>query len=251
MRHALLSGQAAGVAPFLVGGADPLKRLAIHQRHYQSSLVTALLEKFPASVWLLGSNLMTQAAHAFVRVRPPSRPCLAEYGGSFSEFLAVYGDAPTALPYLRPFVELEWHLGQVSIAITQRALTWSNIAAVGADALPDAGLTLQPGLRYLQASWAVDDLMRLYLTDSAPPRFELARGDVWLEVAGARGDLHIRRVDQTTFVFRQSVREGRSLTEAAEQALQRDLAFDPANGLIELAASGLVTAVTPQMERAV
>jgi hypothetical protein len=250
MRQALVSARAVGVAPFLVGGADPLKRLAIHQRHYDTSLVTSLLEKLPACGWLLGSSFLTQAAHDFVRVCPPNRPCLAEYGDSFPAFLAAYEGA-TVLPYVRAFAELEWHIGQVSIAIAQPALTWSDVAGIGVDALPDAVLTLQPGLRHVEASWAVDDLMRLYLTDAALPRFDLASGDIWIEVTGARGELHIGRVDRTTLVFRESILFGRSLTEAVERALEHDAAFDPVRGLTELVASGLVTAVTRQVEHAV
>jgi hypothetical protein len=58
-------------------------------------------------------------------------------------------------------------------------------------------------------------------------------------------------VDQTTLLFRESILEGRSLTEAAQQALEHDAAFDPGRGLTELVASGLVIIVTPQVERAV
>ena len=34
----------------------------IHQRHYATSLTRALVERFPATVWLVGSELVTRAA---------------------------------------------------------------------------------------------------------------------------------------------------------------------------------------------
>ena len=40
----------------LLGGPDPSARLAIHLRHYASSLITALHEKFPATSWLIGGE---------------------------------------------------------------------------------------------------------------------------------------------------------------------------------------------------
>ena len=87
-------GEAETVAPLLVGGNDPRKRLAIHHRHYETSLVTALLDRFPATIWLVGSTFVTETARQFVRRRPPSRPCIAEYGEEFPAFLsAILGAA--------------------------------------------------------------------------------------------------------------------------------------------------------------
>jgi len=244
MCRALVSGDADGLAPRLVGGSSASKRLAIHQRHYETSLVTALLEKYPASAWLLGSRFLTSAARDFVRIHPPTRPCLAEYGDDFPAFVGSFGEGP-ALPYIRSFAELEWHVGQVSIAIDRPALEWSDLARLGADTLMDAVLTLQPGVRYLRAFWAVDDLMRLYLADAAPPRFKLPGGEIRIQVRGARGELSLDRLDEATLVFRQSLGQGRRLTAAAERALECDAAFDLADELTGLVASGLVTAVTP------
>jgi Putative DNA-binding domain len=250
MRLALLSGDVAGIATLLVGGTDAPQRFAIHQRHYETSLVTVLLEKFPANTWLLGSDFVMQAARAFVRLCPPSRPCLAEYGDRFPSFLASY-EGGAALPYVRSFAELEWHVGQVSIAIAKPALTWSDITRVGVDALPEATLTLQPGLRYLRAAWAVDELMKLYLVDTAPPRFELAAGDFWIEIRGARGELEIRRLDEPTVMLRESLVRGQRLTDAATRAIERDATFDLATAVMELVANGLVTAMTPPTQGAI
>ena len=66
-RNAIVTGDAGCVASLLVGGVDPRVRLAIHQRHYEASLVRAILERFPASQWLVGSEPVIGA-----RVRPPA-----------------------------------------------------------------------------------------------------------------------------------------------------------------------------------
>jgi hypothetical protein len=59
IRDALVRGDRSVLAPILSGGADPAHRLAIHQRHYAASLTRALLDRFPATVWLVGSELVT------------------------------------------------------------------------------------------------------------------------------------------------------------------------------------------------
>ncbi len=246
VRLALTSGHVHALAPILVGGDNALKRLAIHQRHFDASLVSALLEKFPATAWLVGSDFLTGVARAFVRTHPPQRPCIAEYGEDFPRFIASYEGG--RVPYLRQFAEMEWQVGQVSIAVDEPALTWSELARVGADALSGVRLGLQSGLRYVHGTWAIDRLMKVYLAGSPPDRFALVEGDAWIEVRGARGDLWFSRLDRATFTFRASLLEGQPLGSAAERALGCDEGFGVGRALTALVADGLVTIVFPEME---
>jgi hypothetical protein len=246
VRQALTSGEVTPLASVLVGGGYPLHRLAIHQRHYEASLVTALLEKFPATVWLIGSEAVAQAARAFARAHPPVRPCIAEYGSDFPAFLAAsHTDAMP--PYLRSFAELEWAVAQASIAITEAPATWSDVVAVGAEALPGTRLRLQPGLRFVHAKQAVDDLMTVYLGGTAPDQFTLAEEDVWIQVRGARGDIGLTRLDAQTFRFRTALLDGQALGDAVDQTLARDAGFDTAAALRVLIAEGLVASIEPWM----
>ena len=77
LRESVVAGDDAVVLPLLVGGQEPEKRLRIHRRHYEASLVTALLGKFPGTVWLVGSPFTIEAAREFVRRYPPRTPCIA------------------------------------------------------------------------------------------------------------------------------------------------------------------------------
>jgi hypothetical protein len=244
IRRAVVDGDAAGIPPKLIGGRDPRRRLAIHQRHYRSSLVAAIRTKFPATAWLLGMPFLDEAAQEFVRQHPPATPCIAEYGEEFPRFLSTYlGGA--RVPYLCSFAELEWHLGQVAIAVDQPALALDVFSTVEINTLMDTSLMLQAGLRYLNASWPVDGLMKLYLTDTAPNEYPLAPADVWLEVHGSRGELDINRLDAAEFVFRQDVLGGRSIGAAAEHALDADAGFDVGRAFTTLMRSGHVIGTTP------
>lgn len=239
----------SGLDAVLVGGRDARKRLAIHQRHYQTSLITALLDRFPATVWLLGSTFVTEAARRFVRVRPPCKPCIIEYGDDFPAFLSGLPGAAD-FPYVRPFAELEWHLGRVALAISHPALTPGDLAKHDPDRLAEFTLGLQPGVQYLHTAWAIDDLMRLYLTDSAPDRFTLNEGDVWIELRGARGEMQMNRLDRGTFTFRVAVSTGQPLGEAAAAALDVDATFDAGQALTALINEELVTATGTQVTKA-
>jgi Putative DNA-binding domain len=243
VRHAVVTGDAAGIEPHLVGGARAMKRLAIHHRHYETSLVTALLGKFPATAWLVGTPFLSEAATSFVRQHPPKAPCIAEYGEGFPAFLSTCPGVDR-VPYLQGFTQLEWHVGHVAVAADRTALTVEEFSHIETDVLPNARLTLQTGLRYLQAPWPIDDLMRIYLTNRAPDQLSLERAEVWIELRGARGEFQINRLELGAFTFRKAVQAHRSIAAAAEQAIESDGDFEPGRALAALITDDLVAAMT-------
>jgi hypothetical protein len=182
IRDAVVNGDDAVVAPVLVGGTHPEHRLAIHRRHYVASLTRALIERFPATVWLVGSELVTHVATSFVREHPPSRPCIAEYGERFPRYMGVH-PAAASLPYLAQFAELEWHLGHLALATKESA-----------------------NVHYIHLDWTLDELIGFYLTDAAPDQYALCQEDVWLEIRGLRGELQMNRLTGEEFARRVSPR---------------------------------------------
>jgi hypothetical protein len=243
VRRALVTGEATAVAPLLVSGPGGDTRFEIHRRHYVASLATTVLGRFPATAWLVGDGCLVEAARQFVQAYPPTSPCLAEYAEGFPRFLATRSPEGR-VPYLRSFAELDWALGFVSVAISHPPIAATALASVDPGVLPDMRLTLQPGVRYLQADWPVDELIKLYLTESAPDRLAFDPDEVRLEVRGARGDFHIRRLEQGSFVFRERTRAGQSIGAAAERALKADGSFSPAQAWAALFTDGLVVEVT-------
>lgn len=242
IRDALVLGDICGLESMLAGGAAASKRLAIHQRHYRVSLVTALLDRFPATVWLVGSAFVTEAAQRFVRHHPPTRPCIVEYGEEFPAFLAAQPGA-AAMPYLRQFIELEWHVSRLSLAVDMPALPMASLSTVDATTLADARLALQPGVHYFHADWALDELMSLHLADNAPDQFPLHPGDVWLELRGARGELRMNRLGHAPFAFRAALAASETLGNAAVSALEIDEAFDAGQGLLSLFGDKLIVRI--------
>ena len=248
VRGGVIDGEIAAIAPLLAGGRDPARRLAIHRRHYRASLVSAIRTKFPATAWLLGTSVLDEAAQEFVRRFPPVTPCIAEYGEQFPHFLSQHVGA-ARVPYLYSFAEFEWHLGQVAIAIDRPAAARDTFSTLEIDTLMDVRLALQGGLRYLHASWPVDELMKLYLTDTAPSEYRLVSENIWLEVQGARGDFYFSRLDAAEFAFRKALLLGESVGNAAEQALGVNAGFDIGRAFTTLIDSGRVVGATPPERR--
>lgn len=240
LRDSLIGASLDPPAALLVGGTNPAARLAIHRRHYHATLVEALRHRFPATAWLVGDRVVTEAARAFIVAQPPRVICMTEFGEAFPEYLASRPGL-SGTPYLREFSALEWAVGTVSLAVDLPALPPDWLGTQPPDAIGGCSLALQPGLAWLRAGWAVDDLMQLYLTGSTPDQFHLDAGDYSIEVRGARGDVSLRRLAFGVVAFRQAIASGLSIEEAAGLALDADSAFDPAGGLVQLFVDGLVT----------
>jgi Putative DNA-binding domain len=251
MARAMTTGERGSDVAQLVGGAKPGNRLDIHLRHYEASLTAVLRDKFAACTWLAGADLVGAAARAYVHAYPPLQPCIAEYGDDFPQFVASYGRAPT-MPYMESFAMLEWAVGQVSIAIDYPPLSWQDLAQIGSTRLVDSALKLQPGLRYVRSAWRIDELMTMYLSGTEPERFVLPEFDTFIEVRGARGTVHLARIDGATFAFRMELAASGSIGAAADHALDYDPSFDTGEALRWLVAGGLaVKAVVPTQEHSV
>jgi hypothetical protein len=242
MRDAVVTGDTASVGRLLVGGRHAAQRLAIHVHHYEASLTAAVVGRFPATGWLVGSRRLEDAARTFVHDHPPTAPCIAEYGARFPAFLATWPDT-AYLTYVPTFADLDWHLGRLAVSIDVDALARDRLAAIDPTDLASAGVTLQGGTHYLRASWPIDTLITMYLSDASPESWTLMDEEVYLEVRGSRGALRFSRLRAGDYAFRVSLAEGQTLAGAAGRALAIDPTFEPGVALLTLLDEQLITSV--------
>lgn len=242
MKGWLVDGQRSVPAGLLVGGATPARRFDIHRRHYQESLTAAVVNRFAATGWLVGSSRLEAAARAFVHHSPPEAPCIAEYASAFPTFLGEWPET-RYLAYLPSFAALDWHLGRLAVAIDLPALDVHQLAAEDIADFADRTVTLQPGTHYQHTEWAVDALLQHYLNDSAPDSWTLERQRVHLEARGARGQFRFSRRTAADFAFRCALAAGVTYGDAAATATEGDPRFDPAAAFVTLMHEGMVVAL--------
>lgn len=248
MRDAVVNGDSASISPLLVGGRDAAKRLAIHGHHYEASLTAAVVDRFPATAWLIGPRRLEHAARRFVHRFPPKAPCIAEYGSHFPAFLAAWpGTAP--LSYVPEFADLDWHLGRLAVSIDIAAVGLERLAAINPNALADMTVSLQPGTHYVCARWPIDQLIGMYLADRSAESWTLIDEDVHLQVRGARGAFRFSRLGAGEYVFRTSLAEGHSVGDATCRAVEGDRSFDPGRGFLALVDEQLITSLCGPQER--
>jgi hypothetical protein len=240
-RQAIAQAPEAETPSMLTAPRGAAERFAIYRRHHRESLTRHIRGRFPTVEWLVGTPRMMDVATTFVGQTPPSAPCMAEYGLAFAEHLAS-SSIGQDLPYLTDLALLDWHLGDVAVAIDLPAVPISDLAQVNPDSLPDLTFRLQPGLRYLQSDWPVDDLVRVRLSERAPEQLSFAPMPVAVEIRGARGRFSLSRLSPAALCFRATLAETAPLGDAMQGALDTEAAFDASAGLGSLFSEGLVTA---------
>jgi hypothetical protein len=242
VRDAVVNRDSASIASFLVGGIQPTRRFDIHLRHYEESLTAAVVGRFPATGWLIGPTRLETAARAFVHACPPTAVCIAEYGAAFPDFLATWPET-ARLTYVPAFADLDWHLGRLAASVDLGPVSADQLRQVNVDILVESVVGIQPGTHYLDADWAIDTLMKMYLADTSPGSWTLGSDHVHLEVRGARGEFHFARLSAAEHAFRARLAAGRTLGDAAAMALTLDDAFDPGAALLALVGEHLVTSI--------
>jgi len=243
MRDAVVRGDVSATAPLLhAGGRDAARRADIHRRHYQTSLVAAVIGRFPATAWLVGSPVLEAAAVGFVRAHPPAAPCIAEYGDGFPAWLAARME-PGRAPYVETFAALDWQLGRLAVAVDAPALDRSRVGCLSPDALADTVLALQDGTCYASAEWPIDTLMHMFLGVRPTGHEAVLRESVWLEARGNRAAVSITRLSEAEWEFRRALQQARPIGVAAERAWQFEPRFDPGAALANLFAAALVIGI--------
>ncbi len=244
VRDAVVSGNTALIAPLLhAAGRDSARRAEIHRRHYHTSLVAAVMNRFPASSWLLGSAVTEAAAMSFVCAHPPTAPCIAEYGDRFPEWLAAHA-ASVDLPCVESFATLDWQLGRLAVSADGPALTPTQMTRLTTDGLADAVVLLQSGTYYLRAGWPVDALMGAFLGDPTQALATIKPQMVWLEARGNRGAISLTRLREADWVFRSDIHKARPVGVAAERAWQVDAQYDPGRALATMCHESLIAGLS-------
>ena len=186
----------------LVGGTDASKRLAIHQRHYETSLA-AVIRAVPGNRLVDWGSRLEEAARQFVVGIRQRVPCMAEYGAAFPDFLRSW-PAIAGLDYVPEFADLDWHLGRLAVWRCDGSRTRAP-RNDGPGGTPRQSVTLQQGSHYVSAEWPVDTLIALY-SRMPPASWTLTHEPVHVQARGSRGSLRFSRLGAGDATFRTALR---------------------------------------------
>lgn len=242
-RVALLGGSAEP-ALALLADDEPGRsaRFAIYRNNVAVSLADALAAIFPAVQRLVDPRFFAYAAHEFIAARPPTRACLAEYGGDFGDFLAAF-PACRDLAWLADVARLEWLVNRAANAPESRRAEPQDLAGFAPQDAPRLVFVLEPSLGYLESPWPVERIWRENRAGEGGAA-DLAEGGVRLEIGRGGDGVFLSQLDAGSFLFRRALGAGLDLEAAASRAIEAapDFALDQA--LAELFRRGAVAGIS-------
>src|SRR5215510_6442325 len=219
-RGALLDGDDSLAAATIAGdGMRPDAQLRIYRHHVFATLTAALKTTYPVVCRLVDERFFDYAADCYIRARPPSVPCLFEYGGDLSEFLAAFGPC-RHLAYLPDVARLEWALNAAAHAEDATPLDPARLHAIPQQAYPGLAFRFDPAFRLLSSPWPIDRIWWAHQPSADPDSMvDLGAAGAALEIRRVGGDPVFRSLDAATYAFRHALLAAAALGRAPTEAL--------------------------------
>jgi len=236
----LADGEAAPLVPAVASdGVSAAHRMQIYRNHLRISLSEALAATYPVVRRLLGDTCFGAFAKRYAVERPPSAPCLFEYGAGLAEFLEQFPELAD-FPYLPDVARLEWALNRAAHADETPALDPCRLAALDTAAFDRAVLLLHPSVTLLASPYPVAHIWKANQPGTdATEVVDLAEGGDRLLVLRRTADLDAgwRRLSAAEYTFLDRSAAGEPLMDAVAKAIAAG-PFDIAFTLTEMLAEG-------------
>ncbi len=225
------------------GSATTLAALHIHASTTRETLTDALRESFPTVAKLITARRFARLAADYIRLSPPRRAALWDWGDNFADFLAQRNSPATLIGVAR--LDKAWH--ESFCDEDAAALPAQALSALSPDELAEAVLPLHPTARLLSlppganAAWRKAAALPLAIvvgSESAPHAL-LTRPDAQVQALA---------LNDAEFQFLAALAEGVNLLDAFERAAALDATFDLQSALSRLFAAGAFASPLPQKD---
>lgn len=222
--------------------AQRVKRFAVYRNNVNASLAAALAARFPVVERIVGAEFFRAMALVFIERHPPRSPVLAEYGGDFADFVAVFPPA-AELPYLADTARLEWARNRAYHAADANALALDELSMIDPAHLADVRLVAHPALAVMRSPYPVVTIWRVNTHDEDVGRIVLANADGEAALV-TRPDLDVlvTEVAPPTAALAEALAEGEPLGRAVSRANAAGT-LDLAQSLALLFAAGAIAGI--------
>lgn len=211
-------------------GLSPESLLAIYRNSTRANLLQALRISYPVVERLVGVDFFEMAAAGYLREAPSRSGDLEQYGADLGDFLIGYEPA-AALAYLADVARLEWLIAQIRRSPAPTPLDREQLAEIPSDALAELRLSLSPRAALFRSRYPAFRIWHENQDRSREPRpVSLAESqDSLLLVSGT--EIFAYALSDAEYAFYECCRQGSTLAEALDVALQRKSNFDLAAAL--------------------
>jgi len=222
------------------GEADAA-RFAVYRNNVHVGLTNAISQRFPVTERLVGADFFRGMARVYVQDRKPASPLMFEYGEDFPDFVAGFGPAQ-GLAYLADLARIEAAWSRAYHAADAAALTVADLAALAPERLAETRLERHPSAGLVLSPHPAGSIWAAHQTEPVAT-VALQQAETVLVVRpDATVNVHV--IPATDAVFAAALIGGRTLGEAAGEALAASPEFDFGAALVGLVSLGAFAAPT-------
>ena len=192
------------------------QRFAVYRNNFAVGLRQALADRFPTVRQLVGDDFFNATAHAYIDAEPPLSPIVAEYGGTFPDFLEQFPPA-RQVPYLHDVARLELTYHQVLHAPDDAVLSSDDFAAMG-DSLATRVFSFVRSCRLLSFEFAAIRIWQSH-RDGNGMHGVSPDGPEFGMIARPDQAVSVRSLDRATYLVLSALAEGATLNDAFSRAV--------------------------------
>ncbi len=225
------------------GGA---RLFQIYRNNVFLSLTGALAAVYPVVQRLVGEGFFNYLSDSFIRAHRPGSGNLHDFGAALAEFLAGF-PACADHPYLADVARLEWAYHRVFHAAAP-AFDLAALGAVPADEYGALRFDLSPAARLIVSDYPLLDIWRANQPGADDATVDLDAGGVRLLVFRRALEVEFKHLDPGEYALLDALRDGATLAEASERAVEAAADFDLASCLQQQVALGTLTNTSTQSD---
>ena len=218
----------------------------IYRNNVFLSLTGALAAVYPVVQRLVGEGFFNYLADSFIRAHRPRSGNLHDFGGALAEFLARF-PACAEHGYLADVARLEWAYHQVFHAAAP-PFDLAALSAVPPEHYGALRFDLSPAARLIASDYPLLAIWRTNQPAADDTTVDLGAGGERLLVFRRALEVEFKLLDTGEYTLLDALRNGATLTQASERAIEVAADFDLAHCLQQQIALGTLTNTSTQSD---
>lgn len=220
----------------------PEKRFAVYRNNVVVSLVDALATRFPATQRIVGEEFFRAMARIYVSAEPPRSPLLMQYGDTFPAFIARFEPA-AEIVYLADVAEIEAARTRAYHAADAMPLDAALLHEINQSELGALRFVPHPSAEIVRSPHPAVTIWAMNAGERTLAPIESWRSEDALVVRPAL-DVEVRTLPPGGAAFLLALFAGKTLAEAAAEAMADIEGFDLTANLAGMISSGAMCDVT-------
>jgi hypothetical protein len=221
-----------------VARGDLASRFAVYRNNVAVARIGAFAALFPVCRRLVGDEFFEAIVRAHLSEQPPTSPIVAEWGGTFPDWLADH-EATRDLGWLADVARLEAAWTRAHHAAEAEPMALDRLGTVSPQALLEARAILHPSLGLVASDHPIGAIWAMHQCDEAPEPPTIMTPETVL-VVRPEAEVLVEVIAMADAAWIDRLTTGATLIEATEAALEIDRGFDLGARLVALVRLGVV-----------